>query len=351
MTPALIGILKNEEANSALKWEKACEKQNVPFKTIDLTQSDWFEQITSEPFDFFLIKPPGKIEGYKTLYDERLYIICKVLGFKTYPSFEECYIYENKKLLSYYLQAKNIPHPQTHVFYDRDEALAFLHKHSLPLVGKSSIGASGSGVAVLRDVQKAESYAKRAFSNKGLKRRFGPNRVTGTPKKWLKKALNSPSYFTSRMKEYLTIYGDGQRGYVILQEYVPHDFEWRAVRIGDSYFAHKKIKYGDKASGSKGIDYVDPPHSLLNFVKELCEQNSFTCMAVDLFETAQGGYLVNELQTIFGHVQDYILSVDNKPGRYRFLHNCWVFESGDFNSNESYDLRLQNALELFNARS
>ncbi len=347
MKPKLIGILKNEEANSAVKWEKACEKLNIPFKTIDLTKSDWYEQITAEAFDFFLLKPPGKIERYKTLYDERLYIICKVLGLKTYPSFEECYIYENKKLLSYYLRAKNIPHPKTYVFYNRKEALAFINRQSFPLVGKSSIGASGSGVTILRNVQSAEKYINRAFSHKGLKRRFGPNRVTGTPQKWLKKALNSPVYFASRMKEYLAIYGDGQRGYVILQEYIPHGFEWRAARIGDSYFAHKKVKHGDKASGSKGIDYVDPPHSLLNFVKELCETNSFTCMAVDLFEDSRGGYLVNELQTIFGHVQDYILAVDGTPGRYRFLNNHWVFEAGDFNSNESFDLRLEAAIAQY----
>lgn len=347
MKPALIGILKNEEADSASKWEKACENQSIPYKTIDLTKSDWFEQLTAESFDFFLLKPPGKIERYKTLYDERLYIICKVLGSITFPSYEECYIYENKKLLSYYLKARNIPHPQTYVFYNRNEALAFVRNQPLPIVGKSSIGASGSGVIVLRDLHSAESYIKQAFSNRGLKRRFGPNRVTGTPKKWLKKALNSPAFFSSRMKEYLAIYRDGQQGYVLLQQYIPHDFEWRAARIGDSYFAHKKIKHGDKASGSKGIDFVQPPQSLLDFIRELCEDNSFSCMAVDLFESPQGNYCVNELQTIFGHVQDYILAIDGNPGRYRFINSSWVFEAGDFNSNESFDLRLKAALEKY----
>jgi len=347
MKPALIGILKNEEANSAVKWEKACEKKNIPYRTIDLTKSDWIEKITSEPFDLLLLKPPGKLERFKALYDERLYIICKILGYKTYPSYEECYIYENKKLLSYFLDARKIPHPQTHIFYDRNDAVEFINLQPLPLVGKSSIGASGSGVVFLRDIKSAEVYIKKAFSRRGLKRRFGPNRVTGTPKKWLRKALSSPAYLVSRMREYLAIFEDGQRGYVILQEYIPHDFEWRAVRIGDSYFAHKKIKYGDKASGSKGIDFVNPPNELLDFVKKLCDDNMFTCMAVDLFENPRGGYLVNELQTIFGHVQDYILAVDGIPGRYLYLNTKWVFEPGDFSSNESFDLRLAAAIAQY----
>ena len=56
----------------------------------------------------------------------------------------------------------------------------------------------------------------------------------------------------------------------IRDRYIPHDFEWRCVRIGDSYFAHRKRKLGDKASGTKGIDYVNPPESLLDFTRDLC---------------------------------------------------------------------------------
>jgi hypothetical protein len=70
-------------------------------------------------------------------------------------------------------------------------------------------------------------------------------------------------------------------------------------------------------------------------------------MAVDLFEDGSGGYVVNELQTIFGHVQDHIMEVDGKPGRYIHQNNQWVFEPGDFNTNESFDLRLKTAIELY----
>jgi hypothetical protein len=46
-------------------------------------------------------------------------------------------------------------------------------------------------------------------------------------------------------------------------------------------------------------------------------------------------------------VQDHILEVDGKPGRYIFQDGQWVFEEGMFNSNESYDLRLEVALKLY----
>ena len=118
-------------------------------------------------------------------------------------------------------------------------------------------------------------------------------------------------------------------------------------KIGESYFAHKKIKTGEMASGSKGIDYVNPPFELLDFLKEICDKNNFQSVAIDIFEHPQRGYLVNEIQTIFGHVQTHILEVNGKPGRYLHQNNQWIFEEGNFNTNESYDLRLETALKLY----
>jgi glutathione synthase/RimK-type ligase-like ATP-grasp enzyme len=340
-------ILRNEDSLSGNKWAKACEEIGIDFNIIDITAFNWMQAILDSKSDFYLLRPPGMLKYYKELYDERIYIINKIFGLKIFPSYEECYIYENKRFLSYFLQAQNIPHPKTMVFYKSEEAKDFISKATIPIVAKTSIGASGSGVQVIRDKQKAKRYIERAFSQKGIARRFGPNRVTGSPGKWFVKAVKSPSYFIKKLREYFSIYGHGERDFVIFQEYIPHDFEWRAVKIGDSFFAHRKIKYKDKASGSKGIEYVNPPLSILDFTRDLCTKNKFNFMAVDLFEDGKGGYLVNELQTIFGHVQDHIMEVNGKPGRYILLNNQWIFEEGDFNTNESYDLRLETAIKLY----
>jgi glutathione synthase/RimK-type ligase-like ATP-grasp enzyme len=347
MSRLKVSILRNEDPSSGKKWELACEKKGIDYDVIDLTASNWLENVLKSHSDFFLLRPAGMLEHYKILYDERLYIISQILGLKTFPFYNECRIYENKRLLSYYLKARNIPHPQTQVFYSKEEANGFIDESIMPVVAKTSIGASGSGVQIFRDKDQAKKYIKTAFSAKGVKRRFGPNRVIGTPVKWATKAMKNPTYFLKKLMEYVSIYSHGERDFVIFQEFVPHDFEWRSVSIGDSYFAHKKIKYGDKASGSKGIDYVKPPLDLLAFTRKLCEKNNFNCMAIDLFEDGKGGYLVNELQTIFGHVQDHIMEVDGKPGRYILQGDQWVFEPGDFNTNESYDLRLETAIELY----
>lgn len=346
----LAGILKNELGESHVKWEKACLSQNIDYSIIDLTKADWFNMVNNEEISFFLLRPPGEIQKFKDLYDERVYIISEILHKTVFPSYREILLHENKKLLSYFLKSKQLPCPATDIYYFKQEALDNLGKYDFPVVVKTTIGASGSGVTIIRNTSELKRYIGKAFK-RGIKRRFGPNRNTGNPKMWIVKLFNDFPKAIKKIKKYFTIYGDTQKGYVIIQKYIPHRFEWRVVKIGQSFFAHKKVKVGDKASGTKGIDYTNPPLSLLDFVRDLCELNNFNFMTVDLFEDPSGeGFLINELQTIFGHVQDYLMEVDGIKGRYVFTKGKWIFEEGDFNSNESYDLRLIEALKIYENR-
>jgi len=295
----------------------------------------------------FLACPPGIDYLYKDLYDERIYIINKVLDKLVYPHFGEISIHENKKYLSSWLKANHLPLPKTYVFYNKGEALEYIRSVEMPIVAKMNIGASGKGVRILQESANAEKYVDQAFG-KGIRQAWGPNIKMGDYQNRVTRLVKDPSIIISRLKAYRRNYEAMQKGFVIFQEYVPHDYEWRVVKIGDSYFGHQKVKQGFKASGTKGIDYIPPSDGLLNFIKELCEKHQFNCMAIDLFEDGNEGYLINELQCIFGHVQDHICEKNGKPGRFHFLNDEWVFEEGLFNSNESYDLRLENAVSLIN---
>ena len=175
---------------------------------------------------------------------------------------------------------------------------------------------------------------------------LGPTEKPARPRSWLVKAIKSPDYLVKKLKQYYERNKDVQKEVVFFQEYVTHDFEWRCVKIGKSYFAYKKLKIGNQASGSNIFEYGPPPLELLDFTRDLCEKHSFNFMAVDLFFNDSRIY-VNELQTIFGHKNPYICEVDGKPGRYLFQNDQWIFEPGDFNTNESYDLRIKVALELY----
>jgi glutathione synthase/RimK-type ligase-like ATP-grasp enzyme len=341
-------ILRNEQATDHLLWIQACEafKDQLEYSIVDITKNSWFESIQSRQFDILLAKPGGLTAPYKQLYDERIYILTTVLGYPVFPSADEIFIYENKRFLSYWLKANHIPHPKTDVFYNHKEAEEFLQMNVFPIVGKTNIGASGSGVRILKNRKEALNYITQTFSGKGAPKRFGPNIIQGD---LFKRGINyfvHPEAIIDKLDIYKTKRSDFQKDFVIFQEYIQHNFEWRVVRIGDSFFAHKKIKIGEKASGSLVKGYENPPLDLLNFVKRITDKIEFFSQAIDIFESERG-YLVNEMQCIFGQSDPYQMLVDNKPGRYRFIEDRWLFEQGEFNKNESFNLRVEFILQKY----
>lgn len=338
-------ILCNELEDDHILWIKACEDyiSQVEYRIVNLTSNIWLEEIQKEPFDILLAKPGGLTAPFKQLYDERIYILGVVLGYKIFPSPQEIFIYENKRFLASWLKANNIPHPKTEVFYSYGEALEYTRSTSYPFVAKTNIGASGSGVIIIKSITEAKDYINETFRGRGAPQRTGPNREKGG---FLKRGIHyifHPSDITKKLHIYKTKAANLQKDFVIFQEYIPHDFEWRLVRIGDSYFAHKKLKAGEKSSGSLLKNYDNPSLGILNFVKQITDNQEFYSQAIDIFESTRG-YLVNEMQCIFGQSDPYQMLVDSNAGRYSFINGNWVFEQGDFARNACYNLRLEYIL-------
>jgi len=344
-------ILSNEICDDHLPWVKACKSHNelVNSRVVDLTRNSWSDEIKKHPFDILLAKPGGVTSPFKQLYDERIYILSKTLGYHVFPSADEIFIYENKRFLSYWLKANKIPHPDTFVFYHIKEAEDFLVIRSFPLVAKSNIGASGSGVRILKSREEAFNYIRQTFAGEGAPRRSGPNLTRGGLIKRSFHYIAHPNEIKRKWDHYKVVSTDAQLTFVIFQEYIEHTFEWRVVRIGESFFAHKKLKTGEKASGSLLKLYDNPPFTLLDFVREITDTYGFFSQAVDVFEI-DGKYLVNEMQCIFGQSDTFQMKVNGKIGRYRYIEGNWVFEEGDFARNACYDLRLEHVLSILGNR-
>ena len=345
-----VAILRTVFDDDYRWWEQVCRlRQNkLNYQVIDLGSSDWFERIVAGRFDGLLATPPGLTSALKTMYDERLAIAHLLLDIPIYPTFEEVQIYENKKYLAYWLKARKIPHPATHVFYQENEALHFLERTKYPVVGKMSVGASGKGVVILRNKPDARRYVSNLFAGKGGGRVTGPNlRKKGLVLRAMKK-LMKPKSIIDRLKHYQVERSENQKEFAIFQEFIPHDYEWRCVRIGDSYFAHKKVVKGEKASGALIKSYENPPLEMLDFVRELTDEAGTVSQSVDLFIDAEGNFLVNEMQCIFGQSDPYQMLVDGQPGRYRYIHGQWVFEPGDFNQYHSFLLRIDHFIQILN---
>ena len=340
-------ILANERQEDHELWVRACEhhRENIDYRVIDLTRNDWFESLHSEEFDILLAKPGGLTSIFKNLYDERIYILGNVLKYRIYPSAEEIFLYENKRLLSYWLKANNIPHPKTYIFYNKNEAVQYLQNIEYPIVAKVNIGASGSGVKIVNSISEGIKYVNEAFSKKGAPMRTGPNLKKGGLFKRGLHYLAYPGDIPRKINLYKARSGDIQKDFVLFQQYIPHNHEWRVVRIGDSFFAHKKLKIGEMASGSLLKHYSDPPLALLDFVRDLTDRHRFYSQAIDVFELPNDEYLVNEMQCIFGQSGSIQMKVNGKPGKYKYCRNEWIFEEGDFNIYQSYGLRVQHVIK------
>lgn len=293
---------------------RACLELDVSFEIIDILTSDWFARITGYAPDLILFWPETISARRLAALKDRVSILESQYGIPVVPNSDETWMYEDKMRMWYWLESCGIAYPPTHVFFKKSDAVSFAETCDLPIVQKLNFGASASGVTIYQD-------RRRLFAS--IDRMFGKGR-----------ALAGYDY------------RDRERDCIILQEHVPIRAEWRMVRIGDSFFGHGKGKVGDFHSGSGEVDWTPPPEALLDLLEEVTEIGSFRSMNVDVFETTDGKFLVNELQAVFGagYSKDQ-LRIDGVAGRYiRSADGRWEFEAGDFARNMCANLRLADAM-------
>jgi glutathione synthase/RimK-type ligase-like ATP-grasp enzyme len=201
------------------------------------------------------------------------------------------------------------------VSYELEEAINYAESAELPVVAKTAIGASGSGIRVIRDRNELRRYTRMSFGRGIVPRGFDPR--------------------------------DRQRGYVYLQKYIPRVREWRMVRIGDSFFGYRKEPDSNGIhSASHKWSWLDPGERLLNFLQDVTDKGGFHSMDVDVFETEQGNLLVSELQTVFGCTTPAVqMKVNDVEGRYVRQDGKWIFQPGSFCANHMCNLRILWVLE------
>lgn len=312
-SPACLGILK-DVAQSHRHYIAACREMNVSYKVLDLLDDDWVSQVRASKCDAFLVWPSSYTTVLKSVFDYRLKIMEEDLGLRLYPTWKECWLTEHKPRLRDWLDAKDIPHPRTWVFHSEPDALALANVVDLPVVLKTATGASGHGVWIVRNRAGLIRQIKKAFRRGLLASGYDPR--------------------------------DRQRGFVYLQEYLPNVEEWRMVRIGDSFFGHRKDPgAGGLHSGSGKVTWSDPGPVLLSMLKRVTDAGTFTSMNVDVFCTQDGRLLVNECQALFGCSIAYEqMMIDGVAGRYVAEGHKWRFEAGAFCQNHMCNLRIQHLL-------
>lgn len=288
-----IGIIEDDYQYHQFYIE-ACRKLEVSYKLINIVKEDWISRFTQADCDGYLVWPSIRNTVIKELFDDRLTYLSKYTNQIFLPSLEECLIYENKLRMAYWLRMNNIKHPRTWIFYYKHEAINFSQSCSLPIVFKSSFGATASGVKIVKNRRDLYRLVHKIFRDGFLPR--GHNKY------------------------------DKQRGFIIFQEFINEVREWRMVRIGDAFFGYEKLKKGDFHSGSHNISLHPPSHEMLDLLKHITDLGGFRSMDVDVFLDLEGKLYVNELQTVFG-TEGLKASVKLNPHMakgYKYENNSWV---------------------------
>jgi len=322
-----LGIL-TEFLHREKNYINACKEIGIEYEVVDIISNDWIENIKKSDCDGYLVMPSCEKEVWKRMYDEKLYFINKIMAKPIYPSYEELFLYENKKNMSYWLSINELPHPKTWVFYNKEEASQFAdHYLNYPIMFKTNIGSAAIGVKYIESRRKARKLVNKIFT----KYKFFNRGYT----KWYK----------TKYKISYPLMDDKQHNFIIFQEKINVKLEWRMIKIGESYFGHQKLFDGKYHSGSGLVGWVKPTKGLLDFTKRVCEIGSFSSMNLDIFQDTNNQYYINELQSIFGSYDNSQMYIDGVPGRFISYDEDWIFQEGYFSQNGSCNLRVVDFVE------
>ena len=305
-----LGVFKDFNGDYR-KYVKACEELQVAHQVLDLAAAPWMEDARVCGCHGFICHPSAFTQPLKAMFEERLDVLARELKRPMHPRPEELWFYESKRRMAYWLEAHGVPHPETRVFYDRDEAFAFAARADYPLVCKTDLGSSSSGVVVVRRPAQAFRLVARAFAGGLSGRRRDPR--------------------------------DREWGSVLFQRYVPDAREYRVIQIGDSWFGHEKIADARTGlhSGSGQSAWNVPPPEIFDFCRGIALQGGFEAMDYDVLVDEKGKLLINELQAVFSAYNPSQMYRDGVPGRLRHVGGAWRFEEGLFCRNGCANLRVE----------
>lgn len=311
----------------------SCKDLGVEYEVVDITSSDWLHNVQQSDCDGFFCPSTCASQELKTIQDERYYFVSQIMHKPIYPDYTGLYIHESKRNMAAWLELNGYSHASTKVFTNREEALAYLNNCSYPIVVKSNLGSAASKVLIVSSRVKARKIAKKCLENSRVKFLYPGFAYR----------MRFHHKFLPRVKDVR----NRQKDYFLVQNFIKDiKYEWRILKIGDNYFGHQKLLSDGFASGSGLVGWVAPPKELLELVRTLCEKGGFLCMDVDIFETQQGVYYINELQSFFGSYLDYQMCIDGHHGRYVYRDGKFVFEEGDFNVYGSTKLKIEHFIQL-----
>jgi len=289
-----IAIIKTQESligkeyvnpkASWLRYERFCKNNELPYNFLDITRSDWMEQV--KKYDIIICHTEST-PAYQDMIESKIYILENLMGKFCFPSYHEVWQYENKNRANYLYDYYGLPKIPTYVTQNREEAYELIKEIGYPFITKTTIGAGSSGVKKINTRSEAVKLINSIFSKYGLKTQYPYQR---------------------------------QKDYFYIQKFVDDaTFDLRIMLVGDMAFGYYRYpNKGDyRASGAGNYEKKALPEDALKLAIEIRNKLKSRQMGVDLlYSNKDKKYYIIET-SLFNQIDTpEQLVIDGVPGYY-----------------------------------
>jgi glutathione synthase/RimK-type ligase-like ATP-grasp enzyme len=268
----------------------ACDRLGLAHRIISVKRNGWQEQL--EGLDAFVWRPIMGDPSNMALIRAILPLI-ESMGITCFPNAMMLWLYNDKIRETFFLRQHGYPMPATFISYDEQEAVAFAKQATYPIITKTHMGASSSGVKLLRTKRKALSLLRHVFAKPSV----------------LDKALVK-YYYIPRLKkgdfllERRFRFRDFCPRYAYFQEFIETGEDWRITTLGQnliSIFVRRNRPGDFRASGSglwEKLTENKLPKEACDMALEISNYHRFTSMTYD-FMPGPNGWVIGEISFAF----------------------------------------------------
>lgn len=272
------------------EFEKACATLNLEARVVPVDSHGWMEAVKA--VDVFVWRPkmgdPSEMAEIRTKIP-----LIEAMGIPCFPNSLMLWLYDDKIRETLFLKAHGHPVPETFISFNEEEARTYLEGAAYPLIAKTHMGASASGVVRLQDRAAAMRLLKGIFRRQNLVEKV-------LEKYHYLPRLAKGDFLLARKYRYL----NACPSYIYAQEFIEADSDWRITTLGAdllSVFVRRNRPDDFRASGSglwEMVELEDLPTEACDLALEISNRHGFTSMAYD-FMKGPKGWVIGEISMAF----------------------------------------------------
>lgn len=272
------------------EFRASCETIGFAHRVIFIGRDDWIKQL--DGVDAFVWRPimgdPTNMAEIRTKIP-----LIETIGIPCFPNSLMLWLYDDKIRESYFFRLHGYPTPKTFITFLEHEARKYVKQAAYPLVSKTHMGASASGVILLQNLHDAECLLDRIFAKRSLWDR-------AFEKYYYIPRLTNGNFLLERKYRYR----DYCPRYAYFQEYIEGAGDWRITTLGRdliSAFVRRNRPLDFRASGSglwEKVSVDSLPIEACELALKISNRHKFTSMTYD-FMHGFGGWVIGEISFAF----------------------------------------------------